>query len=72
VEPAVNWKPGQTRGCRGKVRFPTAGHAARELEALKKESRQPKRKARTLHTYRCRECQTWHIGHDKYAQGETS
>src|SRR3990167_10665212 len=23
VEPAVNWKPGQTRGCPGKVRFPT-------------------------------------------------
>jgi hypothetical protein len=48
----------QETGCIGKKRHPTQGRAVAHLISLERAT------GHKLHTYKCRFCQCWHIGHD--------
>ena len=48
--------------CLGKVAFVTAGSAYDALRVMVNRRQFRVERGATLHTYRCRTCQAWHIG----------
>lgn len=59
-----------THGCRGKVRHGTEADADAHLaRLLRTETAARRRREGTLKTYRCKWCNFWHVGHDRFAEG---
>ena len=53
-----------TRGCCGKVRHPSRGHAQTVVAELMANSKDHARRSARLQEYRCKLCGFWHVGHD--------